>query len=137
VRPLTDRRLLAAVLAAALAPGIGGVAYATTPDRGALPGSGDERHVTNIVHKSFADQLGLQAELVGDSVQVDSFQCSYAYTWRGATYFTCEAGVGVKAVDASADAEYVYWLLVVDRHNTVSWRIQVPDKCDSQGLMEC
>jgi hypothetical protein len=97
----------------------------------------DERHVTNMVRRSFADQLGLQAELVGDSVKVDSFQCSHAYTWGGATYFTCEAGVGIKPADASADAEYVYWLLVVDRHNTVSWRIQVPDKCDSQALMEC
>jgi hypothetical protein len=99
---------------------------------------GDERHVTNMVRKSFADQLGQQAELVGDSVRVDSFHCSYAYTWRGATYFTCQAGVGIKPADASADAEDVYWLLVVVRHKTVSWRIQTPDTCrDSQALMEC
>jgi hypothetical protein len=105
-------------------------------------GSRDERHVTNMVRRSFADQLGQQAELEGDSVHVDSFQCSYAYTWAGATYFTCEAYVGIKPVRAradaaSADAEYVYWLLVVDRHNVVSWRIQVPDTCDSRALMEC
>jgi hypothetical protein len=181
VRPLTDRGLIAAVLAAALVPGVG-VAYATTSGRGALTGclpagyrmarlieprrsrrallddcasnelrgarkqtpiasgrrgSGDERFVTNIVRRSFADQLGQQAELVGDSVRVDSFQCSYAYMWRGATYFTCEASVGIKPADASADAECVYWLLVVDGHKTVSWRIQTPETCDSQALMEC
>jgi hypothetical protein len=91
-----------------------------------------------MVRKSFADQLGQQAELVGDSVHVDSFHCSYAYTWRGATYFTCQASIGIKPSDASLDAEYVYWLLVVDRHKTVSWRIQTPDTCrDSQALMEC
>jgi hypothetical protein len=88
------------------------------------------------VRTSFTDQLRQQAQLTGDTVDVQSFTCSYAYTYAHTTYFTCHAKVHFQTRDQNSDTEADYWLLVADTPNTLSWRIETPDHC-SQTFAVC
>jgi hypothetical protein len=106
--------------------------YFPTPRREHVATAAD----AEAVRTSFTAQLRQWAQLTGETVDMQSFTCSYAYTYTQTTYLTCYAKVRFATRDQIGDTEADYWLLVAATPETLRWCIEVPDQC-GRGFALC